>query len=297
MILVTVTRASPNIYTILRQSPTSERTSADTLTWLLTFTEPVTELEPADFAVSGTTATLALTPLALDEEGCSVQWHATLSGGDLADLNRTVTLNIADNYYIWGCLGDGEEMTHPGPNSTNHNTFVLENSGAPTPPPSPPSPLPPVITTSGSDDGDDAPRTPAPVPTPEPLFSASNSAVTVTEREDAPGQFSLVFQRHDQPGAVIAVQIGWISQDGSTVIASGFVRDGDLGQTYAIVRREGDGQVVRRWIAPDSPLVYAVPWATVNTQYTFPVEVILAIPLDDQYPPPQHAHAALRRRG
>ena len=59
-----------------------------------------------------------------------------------------------------------------------------------------------------------------------------------------------------------------------------------MGQTYAVVRREGDGQVVRRWIAPDSPLVYAVPWASVNTQYTFPVQVILAIPLDEQYPWP-----------
>ena len=43
---------------------------------------------------------------------------------------------------------------------------------------------------------------------------------------------------------------------------------------------------MRRWIAPDSPLVYAVPWASVNTQYTFPVQVILAIPLDEQYPWP-----------
>ena len=43
---------------------------------------------------------------------------------------------------------------------------------------------------------------------------------------------------------------------------------------------------MRRWIAPDSHLVYAVPWAIVNTQYTFPVGVISAIPLDDQYPSP-----------
>ena len=43
---------------------------------------------------------------------------------------------------------------------------------------------------------------------------------------------------------------------------------------------------MRRWIAPDSPLVYAVPWSSVNTQYTFPVGVISAIPLDDQFPPP-----------
>ena len=80
--------------------------------------------------------------------------------------------------------------------------------------------------------------------------------------------------------------VGWISRDGQRIIAIGFVRDGDLGQTYAVVRREGDGQVVRRWIAPDSDLVYAVPWAVVNTQYTFPVGVISAIPLDDQYPAP-----------
>ena len=58
------------------------------------------------------------------------------------------------------------------------------------------------------------------------------------------------------------------------------------GQTYVVVRREGDGKVVRRWIAPDSDLIYAVPWPSVNTQYTFPVGVISAIPLDDQYPPP-----------
>ena len=97
---------------------------------------------------------------------------------------------------------------------------------------------------------------------------------------------SWCFQRHDQPGVEVEVGVGWISQDGQRIIAIGFVRDGDLGQTYAVVRREGDGQVVRRWIAPDSPLVYAVPWASVNTQYTFPVGVILAIPLDDQYPWP-----------
>ena len=33
-------------------------------------------------------------------------------------------------------------------------------------------------------------------------------------------------------------------------------------------------------------MVYAVPWEIVNTQYTFPVGVIAAIPLDDQYPWP-----------
>ncbi len=96
----------------------------------------------------------------------------------------------------------------------------------------------------------------------------------------------LLLQHPDQPGVEVSVGVGSISRDGQQIITSGFVRDGSLGQTYAVVRRQGDGQVVRRWIAPDSDLVHAVPWAIVNTQYTFPVGVILAIPLDEQYPWP-----------
>ena len=122
---------------------------------------------------------------------------------------------------------------------------------------------------------------PPPVPTRSPIIGSTPAATAMELAGDL-----LVIQRHDQPGVEVEVGVGWISRDGQRIIAIGFVRDGDLGQTYAVVRREGDSQVVRRWIAPDSPLVYAVPWEIVNTQYTFPVGVILAIPLDDQYPWP-----------
>ena len=128
MTAVPAAQASPNIETVLRKAPTSEHTDADTLTWLLTFTEPVTNVDPTDFVVSGTTATLAMQPLALDEEGCSRQWDAALSGGDLTDLNGMVTLTVSEDQEIWGCLGDGEVMTHPGPNDTNDNTFVVANA-------------------------------------------------------------------------------------------------------------------------------------------------------------------------
>ena len=131
MTAVPAVHASPNFQTILRKAPTSEHTGADTLTWLLTFTEPVTNVDPADFVVSGTTAALALEPLALDEEGCSQQWDATLSGGDLEGLNGRVMLTVSGQQDIWGCLGEGEEMTHPGPNDTNHNTFVVNNDPEP----------------------------------------------------------------------------------------------------------------------------------------------------------------------
>ena len=66
----------------------------------------------------------------------------------------------------------------------------------------------------------------------------------------------------------------------------GYVRDDSLGQTYAVLRRESDGEIVRRWIAPDSPLALIVPWDDVNSKYTFPVLVIVTIPLDEKRPHP-----------
>ena len=120
-----------------------------------------------------------------------------------------------------------------------------------------------------------------PAPTRPPIIGSTPSATAKEVAGDL-----MVLQRHDEPGVEILVGVGWISRDGHPIIVIGFVRDADVGQTYAVVRREGDSMVVRRWIAPDSHLVYAVPWNVVNTQYTFPVGVILAIPLDDQYPWP-----------
>ena len=54
-----------------------------------------------------------------------------------------------------------------------------------------------------------------------------------------------------------------------------------LGQTYIIVRHEGDSRIVRRWISPNSPLIHAIDWNLVNTEYTVPTAVLTSIPLDD----------------
>ena len=93
-------------------------------------------------------------------------------------------------------------------------------------------------------------------------------------------------------GPLAHVGIGWIAVDGSEIILVGFVRDASLGQTYAVVRRELDGAVVRYWVAPDSTLALVVPWEEVKRDFAYPVEVIVTIPLDDQYPRP---HQVARR--
>ena len=91
----------------------------------------------------------------------------------------------------------------------------------------------------------------------------STAAATATEVN---GQ--VMITRHDG-GASLVVNVG------------GFIRDESLGQTYQVVRRM-DGMIVRQWVSPNSPLVYQIPWAVVNSQFSVPVGVIGAIPLDDQ---------------
>ena len=78
----------------------------------------------------------------------------------------------------------------------------------------------------------------------------------------------VLITRHDG-GPSLVVDIG------------GFIRDETLGQTYQVVRR-ADGMIVRQWVSPNSPLVYQINWAVVNSAFTVPVGVVGAIPLDDQ---------------
>ena len=96
----------------------------------------------------------------------------------------------------------------------------------------------------------------------------------------------LRIERSDVPDSDFELAIGSISADGTTVVMGGVIRDETFGQTYLVVRRASDGRIVRRWVPPSSPFVHRIPWAVVNTQFTVPVTVVGAIPLDDQFPEP-----------
>ena len=155
-------------------------------------------------------------------------------------------------------------------------TVTITVKSAPPPPPPPPPPRGPSGPPAPS-----GPPTPATPSTPQGVIGAT-SAATATE---LPGD-RLRIQRHDLPDASLEVAIGSITADCATTVMAGVIRDETLGQTYIVVRREADGQIVRRWVPPYSPLVYQIPWAVVNTQYTVPVGVAGAIPMDDQCPQP-----------
>jgi len=117
----------PSLVSITRELPTSATTDANELIWRVVFDDAPTDLGnvsvPA-FNVSGTTGS---TSIREDGNGFLV----TVVGGDLSDLNGTVTLTLTPDNNIIDSLFN--PLTNTVPTGTNDNTFEVENdSTAPT---------------------------------------------------------------------------------------------------------------------------------------------------------------------
>lgn len=125
----------PTITSIERQTPALETTNADTLVYRVTFSEAVTGVDAADFAVSGTTASVS----SVVSAGGNA-YELTLSGGDLSDLNATVTLSLASGQNITDSAGNTLSNTTPG---TNRVTYIVDNTA-------------PSLNTAGSTPSDNA---------------------------------------------------------------------------------------------------------------------------------------------
>ena len=117
--------AAPQVASIARQSPTSSPTRADSLTWRVTFSETVANVDEADFEVGVTTATLTVAAV----PGSSVAYDVTVEGDNLAGLTGTVTLAFASDHDIADTAGNA--LTNTVPMGANDNTFELDNT-APT---------------------------------------------------------------------------------------------------------------------------------------------------------------------
>ncbi|WP_028887496.1 T9SS type A sorting domain-containing protein [Tenacibaculum ovolyticum] len=116
-----VNNTAPRINSIARQSPTTSPTNADALVWDVTFDQAVANVDAADFAVIGTTGTIA----SVTNPSGNV-YRVTASGGDLAGLNATVTLGFAGGQNIADASGNA--LTNLTPTGTNNNTFVIDNT-------------------------------------------------------------------------------------------------------------------------------------------------------------------------
>ncbi len=111
--LIIDNRQLPQISAFKREDPLSPSTNADSLVFRAIFSEPVTNVDPADFSVAGTTATIQeinCEPLSCTN---SAVYKISLSGGDLADLNGTVELNLSAAQDIVDTVGANLSAAEP----------------------------------------------------------------------------------------------------------------------------------------------------------------------------------------
>ena len=113
---------APTVTSITPQDPASSPTNSDNLTWRVTFSEAVENVDPADFVITGTTATLTVTPVT----NLTGVYDVTASGGDLDSLDDTVTLAFAANQNIVD--PSDNTLTATTPTGANDPTFKLDNT-------------------------------------------------------------------------------------------------------------------------------------------------------------------------
>ena len=114
---------APRVASIERQTPTTEATNADRLTWRVTFNKAVENVTADDFAVSGTTA--SVTGVAA-VAGMDHAWDVTVGGGNLAGLTATVTLAFASGHDIKD--GADNALTATTPTGTNEASYAVDNT-------------------------------------------------------------------------------------------------------------------------------------------------------------------------
>ena len=110
------------VVSITRQTPSNELTSADSLTWRVTFSMPVSNVDATDFTVTGSTATMTVTAVS----GVTGAWDVAVSGGNLADFNGLVTLDFASSQNIQNA--DRAALSDTTPAGTNDNFYNVDNN-------------------------------------------------------------------------------------------------------------------------------------------------------------------------
>ena len=114
----------PRVTSIKRSSPAAERIRVDpgfhVLKWEVVFSEDVRTVDPADFTLRGTTASMRV--FALTDS----VYQVIASDGNLADINDRVTLDIVRTPTIEDLAGNALVNTTP---TGANETFTVDNTG------------------------------------------------------------------------------------------------------------------------------------------------------------------------
>ena len=114
-----VDNTAPDLTSVALNTPATSPTNADALTWRFTFTQEVSNLDATDFSIVGSTATVT----GITDQTGGV-YDVTISGGDLVNLNATVSIsvNVSD-------ITDqaGNALSSGTPTGANNNSYVVDN--------------------------------------------------------------------------------------------------------------------------------------------------------------------------
>ena len=115
----------PRISSLVRKEPSDYRTSADSVTWRITFTEAVTNVDRRDFAIVGRTWQPTVRMVG---ESANV-YDIVLDSRGLAEHSGTVTLSLSRGMYIKNL--DGNRVLNMNADGPYEASFVIDNT-APT---------------------------------------------------------------------------------------------------------------------------------------------------------------------
>ncbi len=110
----------PILASILRSTPATSPTNADSLIFEVVFTEDVLNVDGTDFSVTGTSATIT------GYSGSGDTYYLTVSGGNLATLDGVVGLALAASPNITDLVGNG--LYGGNPTGANNETYTLDNT-------------------------------------------------------------------------------------------------------------------------------------------------------------------------
>ncbi|NEQ51882.1 MAG: DUF4114 domain-containing protein [Leptolyngbya sp. SIO3F4] len=111
---------APNLLSIVRQIPATETTSADSLVFRATFDESILNIDATDFSVTGGTTATVTNVTAVS----AIAYDITVSGGDLANFNGTVGLDLAPGQNITDPIGNNLPTNEPA----TDETYTLTNN-------------------------------------------------------------------------------------------------------------------------------------------------------------------------
>ena len=110
---------APGTVSFTRRTPANGSTNADTLVFRATFDGDVQNVNAADFAVTGTTATVTGVSM-VDAR----TYDLTVSGGNLANLNATVGLDLGGTQDITDPAGNALPSTEPA----TDQAYLVDNA-------------------------------------------------------------------------------------------------------------------------------------------------------------------------